>query len=392
MALSASGRSGFSFGMRKPPQVWPAHCLPLFAPCDIPLEVITPKAENMGNSGHQNSLDAMRFVLSSAVLFSHHFALSGYIEPKFPLLDISVGNFAVFAFFAVSGFLMYRSLNRSNDFFFYFTSRVLRLAPGLIVAVVITSLVLMLVFDNFLNFSSHLYYVQRDSFSFISEPSYFINGIFDERPNRGVNGSLWTLQYEFFMYISIFCVFALPRRVVPFAIIFLLFSFLFSYYFQSNRIYHLGTFHLNNEYLLSNGFHFLSGALVAHFWPSISANRVPYAIISSCSAAVFILVFPLERMVGIGFLWIPFLIACMSPIVSKFSKLGDASYGVYIYAFPIQQTMITFLVGFWTSMAVAFLATVGVSFLSWHLIEKTALYRRKNVSMLLSDFSKRLRI
>ncbi|GAA5627431.1 hypothetical protein Brsp05_02720 [Brucella sp. NBRC 12953] len=346
----------------------------------------------MGNSGHQNSLDAMRFVLSSGVLFSHHFALSGFIEPKFPLLDISVGNFAVFAFFAISGFLMYGSLNRSNNFFFYFTSRILRLAPGLIVAVVITSFFLMLIFDNFSNFSSHLYYIQRDSFSFVSEPSYFINGIFDDRPNRGVNGSLWTLQYEFFMYIVMFGVFLLPRKIVPFAIIFLLCSFVFYYYFQPNRIYHLGTFHLNNEYLLSNGFHFLSGALIAHFWPSISANRLTFAITSLCLAALFILVFPLERLIGIGLLWVSFLIACMSPIVSKFSKIGDASYGVYIYAFPIQQTMIIFVVGFWASMAAAFLSTVGVSFLSWHLIEKTALYRRKNVSMLLSDFSKRLRI
>ncbi len=365
--------------------------MPLAAGWDIPsLEGITLKAEDMGNSGHQNSLDAMRFVLASAVLFSHHFALSGYIEPKFPLLNISVGNFAVFAFFAISGFLMYGSLNRSNNFFFYFTSRVLRLAPGLIVAVVITSFVLMFIFDNFSNFSSHLHYIQRDAFSFISEPSYFISGIFDERPNRGVNGSLWTLQYEFFMYVVIFFVFTLPRKIVPFAIICLMACFFLYYYFGSNRIYHLGTFHLNNEYLLLNGFHFLFGAAIAHFWSLISAHRVTSIVTSLFLAIIFIFVFPLEILVGIGFLWVPFLIACMSPLVFKFSKFGDASYGVYIYAFPVQQTLIIFLTGFWLSMAVSFFLTAAIAYMSWHLLEKPALSRRKDFSQLLNYFSKRL--
>ncbi|WP_161492441.1 acyltransferase family protein [Brucella pituitosa] len=361
------------------------YCLPLIQVWDIRLVDITLKAEIMGSSNHQNSFDAMRFILSSAVLFSHHFALSGYVEPKFPFLDISVGNFAVFAFFTISGFLMYGSLNRSNNFFCYFTSRILRLAPGLIVAVIITSLLLMYIFDNFSNLNAHLLYIRRDSFSFMSEPSYFIRGVFDDRPNRGVNGSLWTLQYEFFLYIVIFLVFFLPRKALPIALIFLMSACLFGYYAHDSHRFRLGTFHLNSEFIWSNGLHFFMGATIAHFWRLISTYRITSLIASSCLAVVFIFVFPFAKLLGLGFLWVPFLFVCMSRVAGKFSRLGDPSYGVYIYAFPIQQVMIIFIASFWLSMFSSFLLTASIGYLCWHTIEKKALAHRRTIASFLNN-------
>ena len=61
--------------------------------------------------------------------------------------------------------------------------------------------------------------------------------------------------------------------------------------------------------------------------------------------------------------------------VAWFLKLGDYSYGVYVFAFPMQQ----FLVSRFginepiTLFALAFPATLVLAILSWHIVERPAL-------------------
>jgi peptidoglycan/LPS O-acetylase OafA/YrhL len=57
------------------------------------------------------------------------------------------------------------------------------------------------------------------------------------------------------------------------------------------------------------------------------------------------------------------------------SRIGDISYGLYVYAFPIQQTVIYNFtsIGPWTLFAVALPITAFAGWISWHVIEKRAL-------------------
>ncbi|HWT63974.1 MAG TPA: acyltransferase [Ochrobactrum sp.] len=334
----------------------------------------------MGTSPHHNSLDVARFGLASAVLFSHHFGLSGFVAPVVPYVDISWGRFAVFAFFAISGFLMYNSLSRTNDFYYYFSSRLLRIVPNLIVAVVFSSLMLLIIFNNYENLSAHVYYIRKDVFSFIAEPSYWIEGIFTNRPDRGVNGSLWTLQYEFFMYIVIFVVFLLPKRVVGISLI-LLVAILSLPALQSlDDTKRIATFHINVGHLWTTGFHFMTGALIAHFWRFISAKKAISIFVTVVGIAALVILAPTLRSLVLALFWVPFFIVCLSPFASGFSRFGDASYGVYIYAFPIQQVSIIMIPSFWGSMAISFLLTVAMGYACWHGFEKRCLSKRRNLS------------
>ena len=74
-------------------------------------------------NGHDNNFNLLRFVAASAVLVSHSFALATgdpRTEPLRRLLGLSLGDIAVSAFFATSGFLVTGSLlskQNATEFF-----------------------------------------------------------------------------------------------------------------------------------------------------------------------------------------------------------------------------------------------------------------------------------
>jgi peptidoglycan/LPS O-acetylase OafA/YrhL len=62
--------------------------------------------------------------------------------------------------------------------------------------------------------------------------------------------------------------------------------------------------------------------------------------------------------------------------LAGFARHGDFSYGVYIYAFPVQQLVTALLGGrtvWWVNAALSLPGVVALAALSWHLVEKPAL-------------------
>jgi len=61
--------------------------------------------------------------------------------------------------------------------------------------------------------------------------------------------------------------------------------------------------------------------------------------------------------------------------IRHYNRVGDYSYGVYIYAFPVQQTIAALIPG--VSVLSMFLlsasVTLTLAMLSWHLLERYAL-------------------
>ena len=75
--------------------------------------------------------------------------------------------------------------------------------------------------------------------------------------------------------------------------------------------------------------------------------------------------------------YLSYFVAYALPNVGRFvTRSGDASYGVYIWAFPIQQVIYQVLgpdIGPWTMIAIATPIVWVLAQLSWHLIESPAL-------------------
>jgi len=66
----------------------------------------------------------------------------------------------------------------------------------------------------------------------------------------------------------------------------------------------------------------------------------------------------------------------------RLTALGDVSYGIYVYAFPVQQSVAAIWPGIdpLVMFAIAFPVTYGLAFLSWRLIERPALALKRIVA------------
>jgi len=72
-------------------------------------------------------------------------------------------------------------------------------------------------------------------------------------------------------------------------------------------------------------------------------------------------------------LWFGFL-----PVkaLAGFRKHGDPSYGLYVYAFPIQQLCVWAVpgIGPWSLFALCLPPIIAISYLSWHYLERPVLH------------------
>ena len=98
-----------------------------------------------------NAFDFMRLALALLVVVSHTQTLGLFgMEPNLRITDfkffydglVTVGGFAVYSFFVISGFLITGSwLNSNNDLVLFAKKRLVRIVPAFWVALVVISLV-----------------------------------------------------------------------------------------------------------------------------------------------------------------------------------------------------------------------------------------------------------
>lgn len=321
----------------------------------------------------RNNFDFIRFIAATLVIFSHAYPLTGNngAEP-FGFLSngqMSFGGLAVKIFFVISGFLITQSFDRSKDLLHYSKARILRIFPALIVVVLLSVFIMGPIFTNLNSKNYFLHPETIDYFKTITMywMQYDLPGVFQSNPNQGVNGSLWTLWFEFFFYIVVALLGVtklLNKKIV--VVGFVLASILFylgrgNFYTDLFRYFSAGMlFYLFRKNIIQNGWIALLSFMVIAF--TIKTTYFNYTLPVFGSYIIFYLSFH-EKV-----------------RLYHFGKHGDFSYGLYIYAFPIQQ-MLVYISNNKLSALENFLAafpiTLVFAFASWHLIEKNALKLKK---------------
>lgn len=343
-------------------------------------------------SGHQlnprrNGLNLVRLGLAVLVLHAHSFYIAGAGDG--PHIDgENLGGWAVFGFFAVSGYLITAS-RWGNTLGTYLVHRIARIFPAFLVCLVMLAVFFAPIGYLAAHGSLHGYLTTSTtpanfvfSNALLRVNAYDIAGTPAGVPYPGAwNGSLWTLYYEFLCYLLVGMIALVGwARRSPWAI---------AGVWALSLVAHAGWGRGVGELMNGNGEFqllvkllplFLGGALVQrlrHRLPLHWAGALVSAVVVAGAVAV---------LDGWGAqLTAPFLAYLLLWVGSVLPSPGfvrrhDISYGVYIYAFPVQQ--LAALMGVHTHGVlaldvVAFVLTVPLATASWLLVERPAMRRAR---------------
>ena len=111
---------------------------------------------------------------------------------------------------------------------------------------------------------------------------------------------------------------------------------------------------------------------------------MPLIIVSSLFMLVATLWVPALLVLGgpVAVVYATCCIGLMNIKLPTFFKTGDYSYGIYLYGFPIQQTIVWAThdkLTLWENFFLSLLVSCGFAVLSWHVIEKRCLLLRKRI-------------
>ena len=325
-------------------------------------------------AGRDNNFNLLRMLAAAGVLVSHAHPISlgpGTPEPLSAILHgKTLGGLSVMIFFAISGFFIARSFAGKSSLAAFLRARALRLFPALVAVLVVT----VLVAAALTTAPAATYWAAVPDYLFRNGTLFFLQydlpGVFETNPyGPAINGSLWTLNYEVLCYLGVVLAGVLGLLARPRLFALALFAFALAY-----GVTMAADLHSRIEALMSLALPFAAGMA---FW--VWRDRIPLSpALALAGGALAALAWPTVLFVPVFTLATAYAVFVLGyarlPWAEGYNRLGDYSYGTYVYAFPIQQLVA------WTgvtlplwNMALALPATLHCAVLSWHLVEAPAL-------------------
>lgn len=388
------------------------------------------------SKGRDNNFNLIRIIAAFAVLITHGFALSigtGNAEPLRKSLGVTLGTIAVDVFFITSGFLITSSLMNRRHIIDFCWARVLRIFPALWLMLIITVfgisplLTIIPLHAYIFNHTTYRYIIYCATL--FHGVKFTLPGLFHGNPYKdAVNGSLWTLPWEvqMYSYLAIMWIGSLIidkyNRHWIYGLIICMGVILFTIYTIHEYPTHhfrikavvaimsliiisyiaMVTGHTNKHTLFmiiicacsilsglyvvihnndNNGgiqlfFMFFTGSVFFVLRDRIHLSTIAFVgVILALSLSV------LNRLAfhfvyNLSLAYLVFYIAYIpSGYIRKYNRLGDYSYGVYIYAFFVEQSVAALMPGISVlhMILIAAPATLFFAAMSWHIVEKRAL-------------------
>lgn len=319
----------------------------------------------------KNNFDILRITLSLVVFYMHMGNLAN-IE----LLSKLPGGLAVKCFFVVSGYLIVKSYLRNGNIQTYSKARFLRVYP---LYFIVVSLCFLL---GYLNYSYSFYeYLNEGALKYLLS-NYFLSNflapslpdMFVHNTHTAVNGALWTIKVEVMFYISVPLIYGYLNKYVGnkkitviIAILSTIFYYLLSYLIEKYSFPHS----LNNQ-LPSLMVFFMVGSLFN--FVNVSFLKVRHLLLVIPLLFLFKDVYLLYAILVGAFVYI---VANVVKPIKVSNKIGDLSYGIYIWHFPVLQFFVMY--GFFSNIYVGFIGASTVvllmAFGSWHLVESKLIHR-----------------
>jgi peptidoglycan/LPS O-acetylase OafA/YrhL len=336
-------------------------------------------------------MDVLRLSAATLVIVAHSYNLTLHEEPFRRFGGPEFGDIAVAVFFAISGFLVTASWISDPRLRSFVLRRALRILPGLWVVLLVTVLGVgvLVTAEPILTYLTSLdtwrYPLER-AVVFSTRPS--LPGVFTTNPyGSAVNGSLWTLPVEVTAYgatlvFGVTGLLARRRELVVVAIVLLL-AVQETVLPSASGLVATDSPGAVLHWLVHFGLFYAVGAALFLY-----REHVPLSFAGAALAIVaWIASFDTGVMTIVGQFALPYAVLVIGyrapEVVDRcFRRIGDLSYGTYIYAFPVQQAVIHYRLAIDPPLLIAL--SIPVTYLcayaSWHLVERPALRLRRRLT------------
>ena len=337
-----------------------------------------------------NSFGVVRLLAAIAVIVTHAFGVVGgwdAAEPLHAATGFSLGAHAVHVFFALSGFMVAASWERSSGWLDFVLARLLRVMPALI----FVNVVIVVLAGLFLTTAAPAdYWTLKNLGVFFGKTILLfsagtpLQGVFADNPMPGVmNIPIWTIRFEVICYATLLALLIFMTalrltgmmRLVPVLAVLGVTAVMLARapapdaftsldnFARFIFVFYLGVAAWIARDLLSINLRILLvlAALTALSIQIDSAARLPLMILA----------------VAYGSFWLG---SMRMGWLQRWTDKTDLSYGVYITGFFIQQWLIEALPdsSAYTNMLLATLVALLAAWLSWTFVERPALRLRKH--------------
>lgn len=330
-----------------------------------------------------NNFDLLRLVFATMVVIYHMGILSQAGELAF-MRDWVSGSFGLQGFFVVSGFLVSMSYERSRSLQSYALKRARRIAPAYIT--VVLGAAILFVALSVLDWASYFTDPRWRSYVFwnlllANFVSPDLPGVFQDNAKQAVNGSLWTIKIEVAFYCMLPVVAWLSRRLGVWRVLVALFVAALAWRIGFEIVGQAtGSSFWSKLAIQAPGqfSYFIVGAIAYERTrlglapPPMWMALIAAAAYAASSGLLHELVAPVA--VGMFVYWS----AIGAPFLGHASRYGDFSYGIYLYHWPVIQTVAAMGL-FGRSAPVAVLVSsvtvVVLAVSSWFIVERRFLTR-----------------
>lgn len=317
----------------------------------------------------------LRLILASLVIVGHAAELTDGNTSRelFHRLGarLTAGDFAVDAFFVISGYLILQSWSQQPSARSFFTKRMLRILPAFLVAYFISVLIVGRIgggpaYFAGLSTPDGIFQFFRGIFV-LTYP--YAPPVFPGFPYPLSNGSIWTIAYEFRCYLLIPLLGALGLWARPLAMVaaWLAMTLGAGCYNAAHPGGEMspGLVHFLPFFLAGNCAYLFRDKI--RWGRAMGGASILAAALSMGSPRGMLVILPIAGSYAV--LWLA--LSEWSPL-RFFSAQSDISYGVYLYGWPAQKLFLWYLPAL--PLAGQAAATLGASLLlgwaSWSLIEK----------------------
>ncbi len=351
--------------------------------------------QKMAQSRHSTGFDYLRLVFAILIIARHTLLICEgraaetltWIGPLRPYYQ-----FLVPVFFALSGFLVAGSLARTNNLPTFLTLRVLRIFPALGGEVLISALIigpLLTAWPLGAYFSSPMFFKYFENL--FGNIHYFLPGLFWHNKSSFVNNQLWTVPYDLECYaiISLLAFVGIVRHPKWFGVAALLFT--------------IGGFcddWFSGELILDSPSpgHMVSATFLWGVFIYLCRDKIPYHPLLFCLALAvtwpLLMYIETVYVAALPIAYVTIYVGLMNPRKIFLIDRRDYSYAMYLYGFPVQQTVYQLFPNcrvWYLHFPLSLFFTSICAYLSWTFLESRIMNQKKHAVAYMNAFGEKLK-